>query len=209
MRSFSMELSEMLKRAWAAVEDAELPDKIHEVAFREAMRVIAPLPVAPVLPAQRAAKPGGGGVAGDSGGGGSNGDDGVSVTEDEILDKVADGTGVDRHKLAEVVHLDGDVVKVSIPGIKLGKNNAEKTRVVAQILTVVRGFGLDEAETPVDAVRAEAIRLRCYDSPNFAAHLGKLKGYVITGSGTNRRLRVKPAGIEAFPVLVDSLLGAS
>jgi hypothetical protein len=98
---------------------------------------------------------------------------------------------------------------VSIPGIKLGKNNAEKTRAIAQILTIVRGFGLDEAETSVEVVRAEAIRLKCYDSANFSSQLGKLSGFVITGSGTNRRIRSKAAGIQAFPGLVDSLLGES
>jgi hypothetical protein len=35
-----------------------------------------------------------------------------------------------------------------------------------------------------------------------------LTGYVITGSGGNRRVRAKGPGIAAFPALVDKLLGA-
>jgi hypothetical protein len=205
-----MEVSEMLKRAWTAVEDAGLPERIHEVAFREAMRMLVPAPSAPIAAAPQG-KPGGtrGTSTGGSGDGGSDGDGGIGVTEDEIFDKVVAQTGVDRDKLKEVVHLDGDVLKVSIPGIKLGKNNAEKTRAVAQILTIVRGFGLDEAETSVQVVRAEAMRLKCYDSANFSSQLGRLNGFLLTGSGTNRRIRAKAGGIQAFPAFVDSLLGDS
>src|SRR5690606_29374566 len=101
------------------------------------------------------------------------------------------------------------VLKVSIPGIKLGKNNADKTRAIAQILTIVRGFGLDEDETSLELVRAEAQRLKCYDSANFSSQVKVLNGFLITGSGANRRIRAKSAGISAFPAFVDSLLAES
>lgn len=214
-----MEVSETLKKAWAAVEDAGLPDKIHEVAFREAVRLLVPVPVVTAAPAGaprvsgqtgKSGSTGGGAGTGGSGGGGSN-DDGTKITEaeDAIFHKVEMHTGVSRTKLEELVHLDDGVLKISIPGLRLGKNNADKTRAIAQIITIVRGFGLDEQETSVELVRAEAQRLRCYDQANFAAHLGKLNGYLITGSGTNRRIRAKSAGIQSFTVLVDSLLGGS
>jgi len=212
-----MEVSETLKKAWAAVEDAGLPDKIHEVAFREAVRLLVPVVTAAPAAAPRedgqrgkSGSTGDGASIGGSGGWGSNGD-GTKIAEAEaaILDKVETHADVSRTKLAELVHLDDDVVKVSIPGIKLGKNNADKTRAIAQIITIVRGFGLDEQETSVELVRAEAQRLRCYDQANFAAHLGKLNGYLITGSGTNRRIRAKAAGIQSFAALVDSLLDGS
>jgi hypothetical protein len=35
-----------------------------------------------------------------------------------------------------------------------------------------------------------------------------LNGYVISGTGQNRRLRAKGPGIAAFPHVVDNLLGA-
>lgn len=204
-----MEVSELLKKAWEAVEAADLPDTIHEVAFREAMRVMAPQLSAPTTgTGQRVGKPSRTGMTGTGGssGGGPNGEVGIGATEEEMLDKVAGQTGVDRTRLEEIVHLDGDVLKVSIPGIKLGRNNADKTRTVAQILTIVRGFGLDETGTSVELVRAEATRLKCYDPANFSAHLGKLNGFIITGAGTSRRIRAKAVGIQAFPALVDSLL---
>jgi hypothetical protein len=213
-----MEASETLKKAWTAVEDAGLPEKMHEIAFREAVRLLAPVQVVAAPPAAathtsgRAAESGVKGVSTGSGtnGGGSSGD-GPKITEAEsaVVDKVEQHTGVSREKLEELVHLDDGVLKVSLPGIKLGKNNADKTRAIAQILTIVRGFGLDEDETSLELVRAEAQRLKCYDSANFSSQVKALHGYLITGSGANRRIRAKSGGINAFPAFVDSLLGES
>lgn len=213
-----MEVSETLKKAWTAVEDAGLPEKIQEVAFREAVRLLVPTQVVATAPAaapstsgetrksaQTTASTGSG-----TSGGGSNGD-GSKITEAEstILDKVEQHTGVSRSKLEELVHLDDGVLKVSLPGIKLGKNNADKTRAITQILTIVRGFGLDEDETSLELVRAEAQRLKCYDSANFSSQVKVLNGYLITGSGANRRIRAKSGGINGFPAVVDSLLSES
>lgn len=206
-----MEVSETLKKAWAAVEGAGLPERIHEVAFREAVRLLVPVPAAgaPAAAAPREGKPSGTGDSGTGGPGvgGSNGDGGIEVPEDEIYDRVVTQTGVDRDKLEQVVHLDGDVLKVSIPGLKLGKNNAERARAVAQILTITRGFGIEENETSLEVIRSECDRLRVYDQNNFSSHMRALVGYVITGTGTNRRVRAKGPGVAAFPALVDYLLG--
>jgi hypothetical protein len=62
---------------------------------------------------------------------------------------------------------------------------------VAQTLTIARGFGLEENETPLEVIRSECTRLKVYDSANFSSQLAKLAGYVVSGSGQNRRLRAK------------------
>jgi hypothetical protein len=217
-REMSAEVSEVLKQAWDAVEAANLPSEIQAVAFREAVRLMSPAEAASAGAHTQGgtARSGGSGGAGGSGSGSSKGATGsgsanaITVDEAEIYARVAEQTGVDREKLEELVHLDDGVLKISIPGIKLGTNNAEKTRSIAQILTIVRGFGLEEHETSVELIRAEAQRLKCYDSANFSSHLGKLRGgYLITGTGINRRIRAKAGGIHAFPDLVDSILSDS
>lgn len=210
-----MEVSETLKTAWAAVEAAGLPKEIHEAAFREAIRLLSPVPSGSAhagnAGAGKPGRAGGGAAAGHtsasrSGGSTVSGGD-ITVREDDLLAKVASQTGVPQEKLEQLIHVDDGVLKISIPGIKLGTNNADKTRTVAQILTIVRGFGLDEDGTSVELIRNEAQRLKCYDSANFSSQLGKLPGYVIAGAGNNRRIRSKAAGIQAFPALVDALLG--
>lgn len=207
-----MDPSEVLKQAWRAVEEADLPNHIQPIAFREAMRVLAPAsaPLRARTAADRV------GTTEFSNGGGGNArkspeseEAATGAGEEEIVNNVVQHTGVDRDKLESLVHLDGNAIRLSIPGMKLGKNNAEKTRTVAQILTIVRGFGLNEKETPLEAIRDEATRLKCYDAANFSSTLTKLNGFVITGTGANRRIRAKPTGIEAFASLVDRLTAAA
>lgn len=205
-----MEVSALLKKAWSAVEDAGLPDEIQPLAFREAVRLLSP-----VAGAQGGARSGGGKPGGDGGNkGAANGDsnDGqgaVVVTEDEIYDRVATQAGIDRHKLEGLVHLDDDGLRISLPGLKLGKTNSDRARAVAQILTITRGFGLAESETSLEVIRTECDRLKVYDSANFSAHIKGLSGYVINGTGPNRRLRAKGPGIQAFATLVEGLVGES
>jgi hypothetical protein len=203
-----MEVTEVLKKAWSAVEDAGLPEHVQPIGFREAVRLLAP-DGSLIAPATRSggARKG----AGDAGGAGgdSNGDERVSVGESEIYDRVVEHTGANRERLEQLLHLDDDGVRVSLPGLRLGTTNAERTRAVAQILTIARGFGLEENETSLEIIRSECTRLKVYDSANFSAHIATLPGYVVSGSGQNRRLRAKSPGIQAFPALVDALVSDS
>lgn len=202
-----MEIVEVLKKAWSAVEDANLPEHVQQTGFREAVRLLAPGNSAVAsTPRPTVTRR----VTGDaSGGHDSNSDERAPVSEYEIYDRVVEHTGVDRDQLEQILHLDDDGVRVSLPGLRLGRNNAERTRAVAQILTIARGFGLEENETSLEIVRSECVRLKVYDSANFSSHVAKLNGYVVSGSGQNRRLRAKSPGIQAFPALVDALVSSS
>lgn len=212
-----MDTSEVLKKAWAAVEAAGLPEKIHDVAFREAVRLEAPARQGVVEVPARAGKPGGGSggssAGSRSGGSSSSSNNGntsegdITMTEAALLAKVVEHTGADLGLLENLVHLDEGNLRVSLPGLKLGANNADRTRTIAHLFTIVRGFGLDEDGTSVELVRSEAQRLKCYDSANFSSQLSKLQGFVITGAGTNRRIRARSGGIQEFPNLVAKLAG--
>jgi hypothetical protein len=205
-----VEVSEVLQKAWTAVGEAGLPEQIQETAFREAIRMLIPgIGAAADLPRVRRIEGNGGSMVIGSDGNSSNAGDGVTVSEDEMYAKVVAQTEVDQAKLEDLVHMDDDGPHVSIPGLKLGRSNADRTRAVAQILTIVRGFGLGESGTLLDVIRAECERLKVYDQTNFARQVRALDGYVITGAGPNRRLRAKGPGIAAFSNLVDSLPGAS
>lgn len=207
-----MDVSETLKKAWAAVEAAGLPDEVHEVAFREAVRLMAPAPAAHASAGGPSASvssgPAGAGarVSGPAVGN-SDGDRESSVTEDQMYERVVQQASVDRARLEQVVHLDDDGPRISVAGLKLGRNNAERARAVAQILCITRGFGLGESETSLDVIRTECDRLKVYDSANFSSHMKALSGYVIAGTGQGRRLRAKGPGIAAFSELVKSLTG--
>jgi hypothetical protein len=205
-----METSDILKQAWAAVQDADLPDKLHEAGFREAVRLLTQQQPAPVVTASNAAGPkprsaGNNGTASDP----SKDGPGTAVSEELMYDRVVTQTGVDRNKLERLVLLDDDGPRLALPGIKLGKNTADRARAVAQVLTIVRGFGLEEDATSLDIIRTECTRLKVYDTANFSSQVTKMDGYPVAGSGQNRRLRARGPAIAAFPALVDRLLGES
>ena len=201
-----MEASEVLKEAWAAVKEADLPENIQGTAFREAIRLLLP-----VTGGSATLSPGDTGSVGTADSGDLNAGVGGrhDASEDDMYRKFAAHTGVDRDKLEQIVYLDDAGPQVSIAGLKLGRTNADRARVVAQILTITRGFGLDESGTALDVIRAECDRLKVYDPANFSRHLKALDGYVINGTGQNRRLRAKALGVAAFPGLVDALLDHS
>lgn len=201
-----MDVSETLKTAWAAVERADLPEKIQETAFREAVRLFAPVEAVTSPPArlvrEETPKAGAEDVTAQNAGGAVS-----VVAESEIYERVAAHTGVDRDLLEQLIHLDGDAIKISVAGLRLGKNNAERARAVVQILTIARGFGFEETDTPLEVIRAECDRLKVYDQANFSGQVKALSGYVVTGSGNHRRVRARGAGIQGFPALVTSIVG--
>jgi hypothetical protein len=202
-----MDVAEVLKKAWSAVEDAGLPEHVQPTAFRAAVRLLAPDGIV------GAAAPRSSAVRRDTGdspaSGDSSGEEQIAVSENEIYARVVEHTGTDRQKLEQILHLDDEGVRVSLPGLRLGRNNADRTRAVAQILTIARGFGLEENETSLELIRRECVRLKVYDSANFSSHIGTLAGYVVNGAGQNRRLRAKSPGIQAFPAVVDALVSSS
>lgn len=200
-----MDVSKVLENAWAAVEGANLPVEVRPDAFREAVRLLAPLSAPSSSP--HSVKSGGSETRYQESKMLPPEGNGSGPSEDEIYARVVAQTGVEREKLERAVYLDDDAIRVSLPGLKLGKNNAERARAVAQLLTVVRGFGLEESETSLEVIRAECERLKVYDSANFSSHMKGLSGFVVTGTGQNRKVRAKGPGIQAFPALIGQLLG--
>lgn len=189
----------VLTAAWRAVKEADLPPEIHALAFTEAVRLTAP----------EAPAAGGGGVpaptpSGHESPGGRP--DAGSLSEREIVERVVRQTSADLDKVSDLIYMDEGVIRISRTAVQLGATNSERTRNVAKLLAVIRGFGIPEDETPLQAIRDELTRLKCYDSGNFATYMKAVDGFVLTGSGNNRRIRPRIPGIQAFPALVDSLV---
>lgn len=195
----SDEVSEILRRAYGAVETAGIPEHLQAAAFREAVNLLSPEPTQPAPISPPTPTPASVTAA--------NGDSTPAVSEEVMYARVAEHTGADAKRLERLVHMDEDGPRITLPGLRLGATNAEKTRVVAQVLTIFRGFGLGENDTPLEAIRNEVMRLKCYDSANFSAQLAKLDGFVITGSGQSRKIRAKSDGIGSFAALVERLVG--
>jgi hypothetical protein len=202
-----MSTSEIVQEAWNSVMEAQLPEEVRQIAFREVLRfmLVGPDPDAKTRLNPRSKSAGSGAVIHKDGDGNN-----VDVDEAEVFAKIEHETGVSADKLERVVMIDDGVIKMVLPGKDLGRNTAEAARVVAQVLTVVGAYGLDRRDTEYEAIRKECDRLRVYDSKNFASkHLPNIPGFVTKGSGSARRLEAKALGVKAFSDVVDALVGTS
>lgn len=196
-------ISEVLAGAVAAVERAGVPENLRAIAFTEVLRDML-VSANRVGNVSRGYHP----VSFDDPKNAADDETSMQdlVLENEVLKKIERGTGVSTTELDRLIFLDEGEPRIVPSGLKLGKNNAERTRAVVAILTVARAFGFDEGETSLEIIREEVQRLRVYDSANFASHVKGLPGFVIKGTGANRRVQAKATGIEEFPDLVAEIL---
>src|SRR5579875_1593096 len=128
------EPSDILKRAWTAVQTAGLPDGLHEAGFLEAIKLLRPqepalTPTVSTAAAHKARVSAENGTASDS----SSDSTGAAVSEELMYERVVTQTGVSKDKLERLVLLDEDGPRLALPGIKLGKNTADRARAVAQV----------------------------------------------------------------------------
>ena len=169
-----MDIHELLKSSWDDVVKAGLPERLHEVGFREAVRLRSADTLCsddrPFRQASPQLKRHGGGK-----------DDASGESTDELVDAVAAYTvlaneaGIVEDELREVLHFDErGAVEVLAPGRKLGKDTATKARNVAILIAGARFVVHKQRAVPVDLVREACIDRGCYDSKNFtSSHLGK------------------------------------
>jgi hypothetical protein len=145
-----METSELLRRAWKAVEESEVPEFMQEAAFREAVEH---------LRSGEGAEPSEGG----SGGGGqrsgrgpsggtrgrgrsssraaastTNGDATASVDEGTFFSRLSDESGVPETDLRDVLSVSGGNVRVTPATRLLGTSKAEQARTVVALVTAAR-----------------------------------------------------------------------
>lgn len=200
-----MELAESIKTAWTAVEESGVPDHMQELAFKEALRSLLGTATrngatAGAAPAPRFKQP-------DNDG---DGEQRFNASEEEVIHRVSDETGVAVEKLEAVFHIDGEVVKLIGPHSKYGSSTSDQARNVARIVTVVRKLGMGHADTSFETIKDACDSKHCYDSKNFASqHMPKIDGFVVKGDGRSRRLEAKGGGISSFPDLIDKVLGIS
>ncbi len=200
------DLSASVRAAWAAVADADLPDEMQKIAFKEALRAAlgSSAPRDSVAP-QRTSHNGSqssSGVRDDST------PEVSTVAEAEVLGKVSEGTGVPVEDLEQVLNIDNGTVKLLGLHTKYGSSTADQARAVAQIVTVVRNLGMGESDTSFDIIKLACESKHCYDSKNFASiHLPKIAGFVVRGEKRGRRLEARGPGIEAFAGLIAKVLG--
>lgn len=180
-----MDVDELIKKSWDAVDKAGVPEPIQGVALKEAIDFLR-------------------GDDGDEGGGGkpqkrtrskrgkskaavftnNSSEDGEAPDPDEFFAQLANESGLDEGVLRDVLLLKGNLVHVIPPTRKLGTSKSQQAARVTALVAGAYVHGLGQNSVSAKAVHDEVKRKRCFDVSNYSSKvLGKLKGF---SAGSNR-----------------------
>jgi hypothetical protein len=209
-----MDVGALLAQAWAEVEKAGLPAEMKEVAFKEAIALLARESDDYVAP-ESAPKKARVTSAPSTKAAGSpkieaedRGSMASSASSDELFDKFAHEVGIEKDDLEQVFYFENGLPILNGPTRKLGASKAAQCRAVALALAVAYHFVLDVTDISIKSIREECERLKCYDQDNFSAYLGSAKGVNYIGPRGKKVLRVKADAIDLVRTLVDSIRSA-
>lgn len=182
-----------LKAAWSAVEEAGIPPALHEVAFREAVRLLmgpdAPRALAAATPSVQRTGP-------------------TEGPDQDFYVRLAAEAGVAETALREILYFDPatDGIEVIAPTRKLGGSLTEQAKAVISLVSGARHGGLSETSIPLDEIREACRRKNCYDGKNFVSyHIASLNGVRAIGKGASSVVVLTPRWVEEFASTVDRL----
>ncbi|MCS5730282.1 hypothetical protein N1031_10965 [Herbiconiux moechotypicola] len=169
-----------------------MPESLYEVAFREAITLVVgarPVSVPSAVQGRATVSSDAPDEAAANGG---------EIDTEALIRTFAEESGVDVAELVEVFYFESDgSAHLNVSGRKLGESTAAKAKAVATAIAAAYHFADDEPTVSVEVIRAECVRLKCFDKKNFFTHMGAAPGTVLSGSGSSRVLRIKSNEIKA------------
>lgn len=190
------DVSQILVGATKDVEDAEVPDDLREIAFREAIRL---------REASAGLTTGGADEGTGSGGGGGGGGE---ATGEGAIPQIASRFGVDAARVGEVfTERDGEVLlAIGTKALSSGKRPA--TKEIALLVAGARQATGVEDWTSVDKIRGWCEEYGKYDGPNFAKTIADMDDlFQFTGKGQKREVRLRQPAWEAAGELTGRIRG--
>jgi hypothetical protein len=185
-----MELKEVLAEALRAVNEAEIPTELREIAFAKAIDLAAG--PQPARPAAR-----------------------KTQVQDELgddadgLQRIASKLKLDREVVSHVYYLnpDGKSLEVVISPSRLPSKFGPAIKELALLVAAGRqAAGLDAEWTAADEVRKVCEHFKRYDPSNFAAYIKQMEDvFSIRGTPYKRELRMSSPAWEQATALVTRL----
>jgi hypothetical protein len=196
------EVTDVMKEAVKAVEEAGVPDDLRETAFQKVFEALMALHLSELQSAERGPEGETGRSRADAPLGGSGGGGGPS------LQSIAARLGLDVELVEEIFYVDGDVLGLAIAPSKFDAKKAAATQEIALLLAAGRQSGGWEEWTPVGAVREACRDYGRFDVANFATTIKRM-GDVFSFRGRARQLevRVTRPGYEKAGLLARELSG--
>jgi hypothetical protein len=204
-----MDTSELLRRAWEAVQESGIPEPFQQAALQAAVEDLRAQEGGESSSSTRDGKKSGGSSKSRSKGGTTKTateETPPTVDEGTFFKTLEHESGVPEKDLRDVLRLTGATVTITPATKDLGDSVAEQARAVIVLVGGARSRGLGEDPVDLGAVRAEAKRKRCFQQNNFSTgHLGELKGF---NRGPNRdELILGSKWVGEFVAAVNRALG--
>jgi len=194
----SEDIADILSKAWKAVQGAEIPEPLQELALG---RAIDFLTGGATNSGGFDGNGGGGGDPGRQGRGGSNDPDpgdGGDSDEQLLYRKMSEGTGVPVDQLERLVHVDGGSAKVYLKKGDLPQKAAAAQKAITLILVVATHFLTGEEEVDLAAAREECKDFNVFDG-NYSTNVDSIDNFKATGPrGGNKKVKVRRALIHSF-----------
>lgn len=204
-----MNVTEVLEAAWQAVQAARIPEDLREVAFEQAVGLVAG-PSAGAS-AARQSGPGGKGskpkaASGGNGAGEATDAGPVIEDEDEFFATFLSESGVEEEVLRSVYFIKDGRVRLSLSRRALGESLAAKNRTVAMLTLGARHYVEGEMSLKITEIR-DAIKPHGYDpTRNLSSHLDAIPGTQAIGAGNDRAVRVQSGKFDTpFKELIERI----
>ncbi len=194
-------LTQRLRAAVEAVEAAEVPRDLREIAFTRALDAtlgsVAPPSDAP--PAQQG-----------DGAPSASEQKGASVVSGSPMAKLAEGLGIDPALATQVYDIDEDGLHVALAPSKFSDKVTQAMEEIARLVVAGRqAAGLDAEWTSFNDVRAVCENRGRFSSGNFSACVSRLDGdgFRVRGTGRKKEAKANATGLEKTGQLIVQLAG--
>jgi hypothetical protein len=190
----STDIADVLAKAWKAVQDAQIPEPLQELALGRAIDLLAGNYVPPqgAEPSRPTIQPPGQPHAG-TGTAGSAG----PVGEKELYRRMSEGTGVSVETLERLVHLDSGVPKILLKKSQLPSKTGTAQKAITLILTVATHYLTGDEDVDLRPIREECKQFTAL--ANFMANIEGIADITITGPrGGNKKVKVRKALLHSF-----------
>lgn len=186
------ELTNLLRRAAEAVEQAGLPEDLRPIAFQRSLDALGV---------------GGGAAAGGNAPPLGAGADGDQRHTREGLASIASRLGLDKELVASVFEEDDGQLRLIVKRAMLPEpsRKAASMRHVALLVTVGRQAAGLEEYTAYGSIREECRDLKVYDGPNFASEVGKLE-FRTRGGRNSREARANRHHFDEAAALIRTIV---
>jgi hypothetical protein len=189
-------VADLLKKAEAVVDAAELADDLRPPGFGAAVQLLSGRGIAaapaPPAPAVAASVPAAGGSPAPATG---------------ALDRIAAGMGIDPKKIRNLYEeADGTPVLI-VKSTKLPGSKAAGAHDIAILVMAARQLGGIDDYTEAAVLRDAAKRYGKFDQGNFGKHMTALDNLILTrGKGPSAKRKLTQPGLEAAAELAKKYL---